>query len=135
MPLAIGFEIHLDQPYEEALEKVTAALKSQGFGILTRVDVKATLKEKLGEEFRNYIILGACNPALSHRALSTDPVVGLILPCNVTVEDDPLGGSLVRIGNPEAIMSLGTWQENEILRDVAREARSRLELAAEALLD
>lgn len=135
MTQEIGFEVHLDLPYEVALEKVIAALKSEGFGVLTRIDVQATLKEKLGEGFRPYAILGACNPALAHRALQTDPVVGLMLPCNVTVEADPLGGSLARIANPEIMLAVGALENNEALREVATTARIKLERVAEALLE
>ena len=129
----IGFEVQMDQPYDEAVEQVVAALKAEGFGVLTRIDVKNTFKEKLDQDFRPYIILGACNPPLSFRALSTDPVVGLLLPCNVTVEADERGGSLVRLVNPEVMMMVGALGENQAMRDVACEARERLERVAEAL--
>jgi uncharacterized protein (DUF302 family) len=135
MTQEIGFEVHLDLPYEAALEKVIAALKSEGFGVLTRIDVQATLKEKLGEDFRPYSILGACNPALAHRALQTDPVVGLMLPCNVTVEADPLGGSLARIANPDIMLGVGGLEHNEALQEVATTARVKLERVAESLLE
>ena len=135
MTQEIGFEVHLDLPYEAALEKVITALKSEGFGVLTRIDVQATLKEKLGEDFRPYSILGACNPALAHRALQTDPVVGLMLPCNVTVEADPLGGSLARIANPDIMLGVGGLEHNEALQEVATTARVKLERVAESLLE
>jgi uncharacterized protein (DUF302 family) len=135
MSQEIGFEIHLDQLYETALEKVIDALKSEGFGVLTHIDVQATLREKLGEDFRSFIILGACNPILAFRALQTDPVVGLMLPCNVTVEADPLGGSLIRIANPEIMLAVGALVHNETLQDVASLARAKLERVAEALLE
>ena len=135
MTQEIGFEVHLDLPYEAALEKVIAALKMEGFGVLTRIDVQATLKEKLGEDFRPYSILGACNPALAHRALQTDPVVGLMLPCNVTVEADPLGGSLARIANPDIMLGVGGLEHNEALQEVATTARVKLERVAESLLE
>ena len=96
----IGFEVKLNQTYDDALEMVEAALKKEGFGVLTRIDVKATLKEKLDEDFRPYAILGACNPPLAFRALSTDAGVGLMLPCNITVEANEEGGSLIRLANP-----------------------------------
>jgi uncharacterized protein (DUF302 family) len=131
----IGFEVHLDSPYDEALEKVVAALRAEGFGVLTRIDVRATLKEKLGEDFRPYVILGACNPPLAHRALSTESVVGLMLPCNVTVEADPQGGALARIANPEMMMQVGALKDNHTLREVAAEARTRLERVANSLLE
>ena len=135
MPEEIGFEVHLDCPFDEALEKVMTALKAEGFGVLTRIDVKATLKEKLGEDFHPYVILGACNPELAHRALSTESVVGLMLPCNVTIEADPQGGSLARIANPEMVIQVGTLKNNPTLREVATEARARLERVAGALLE
>ena len=131
----IGFEVHLDLPYEAALERVIAALKEEGFGVLTRIDMQATMKEKLGEDFRPYVILGACNPPLAHRALSTDPLMGLMLPCNVTVEADPEGGSLARLVNPETMLATGNLRQNENLRAVAEEARARLERVACALAD
>lgn len=129
----IGFEITLDQPYDDAMGMVTDALQSEGFGILTTIDVRATLKEKLGEDFRPYAILGACNPPLAHRALSHNPEVGLLLPCNVTLEQRPDGGTIVRIGNPEAILGVGDLQEDEVLCAVASEARARLARVAAAL--
>jgi uncharacterized protein (DUF302 family) len=129
----LGFEVRLELPYEAAVEKVTAALKVEGFGVLTRIDVKATLKEKLDQEFRPYAILGACNPPLAHRALSTDSWVGLMLPCNVTVEAEGQDRAVVRIANPEMIMQAGGLEGNETLRGVAAEARERLERVAGAL--
>ena len=103
--------------------------------MLTRIDVKAIMWEKLGEEFRPYVIMGACNPPLAHRALSTDSVVGLMLPCNVTVEANPQGGSLVRLANPEMMLQVGTLENNLTLREVAAEARERLERVAKTLLE
>jgi len=131
----IGFEVKINSPYEDALERVIAALKAEGFGVLTQIDVQMTLKEKLGEDFRPYMILGACNPPLAHRALATDSVVGLMLPCNVTVEATADGCSMVRIANPELMMTIGSLEENESIRDVANDARVRLERVARALLD
>jgi uncharacterized protein (DUF302 family) len=130
----IGFEVHIAQPYETALERAIAALKEEGFGVLTRIDVKATFKEKLDVDFRPYTILGACNPPLAHRALSQDAIAGLMLPCNVTVEEDPQGESIVRLANPEAMLTVGELESDPILLEVAREARARMERVAEALL-
>lgn len=130
----IGFEVQINQPFELAVEKVTAALKVEGFGVLTRIDVKATLKEKLDIDFRPYIILGACNPPLAHRALSQDPVAGLMLPCNITVEEDPHGMAVVRLANPEAMLTVGDLESDPVLLEISREARVRLERVAEALL-
>jgi len=129
----LGFEVKLDLPYEQAVEKVVAALKVEGFGVLTRIDVRATLKEKLGEEFRPYVILGACNPPLAHRALSSDGAVGLMLPCNVTVEAQPDSGSLVRIVNPLTMMTTGNLGNNPTLVEVAQLAYAKLERVTQAL--
>ena len=126
MTEALAFEVSLDQPYDEAIAAVTAALKLEGFGILTKIDVKATMKEKLGEDFRPYAILGACNPPLAHRALSYKGEIGVMLPCNVTVEAVPSGGSLVRISDPNVFMQVGSLQHDSTLREIAHEARDRL---------
>ena len=133
--MEIGFEVCVHHGFDEAVEHVIAALKSEGFGVLTRIDIHKVMKEKLGEEFRSYVILGACNPTLSYKALTTDPTVGLMLPCNVTVEADPNGDSLVRIVNPEAMMKVGELEGNPIVQEVATEARLKLERVAEALLE
>lgn len=131
----IGFKVQLHISYEEAVDKVVAALKEEGFGVLTRIDVRETLKEKLGEDFRPYVILGACNPPLAHRALQAEEMVGMMLPCNVTVESDLKGGSLVWIANPEMMMQVGGLKNNEELREVAGLAKERLERVAGVLSD
>jgi uncharacterized protein (DUF302 family) len=133
MSKPMAFEVHLNVPYEEALDRVAAALKAEGFGILTRIDVRATMKEKLGQDFRPYAILGACNPPFAYRALSHDGLAGLVLPCNVTVEADPQGGALVRIADPGIFITIGKFASDPILREIASEARKRLQRAAEAL--
>jgi uncharacterized protein (DUF302 family) len=130
----IGFEVLLNKPYDQALDLTKDALMEEGFGIMTSIDVKKTMKEKLDEEFRPYSILGACNPALAHRALHKDAVVGLVLPCNVTVEADGSSASIIRIANPETILSVGSLMDDPDLSAVAQEARVRLERVAEALL-
>jgi uncharacterized protein (DUF302 family) len=127
-----AFEILLDNGYDEAVDKVTAALKGEGFGVITRIDVKATVKEKLDEDFRPYVILGACNPPLAHRALMNEPTVGVMLPCNVTVEQHE-AGSRVLIANPVLMMSVADLGENPALRAVADEAAARLKRVADAL--
>ena len=129
----MAFEVHLDAPYEEALDQVAAALKTEGFGILTRIDVRATMKEKLGQDFRPYAILGACNPPFAYRALSHDGLAGLVLPCNVTVEADPQGGALVRIADPEVFITIGKFASDPVLREIASEVRQRLRRVAEVL--
>ncbi len=133
MTQPIAFEVELDAPYETAVNAVSATLKSEGFGILTTIDVKATLKQKLNEDFRPYVILGACNPPLAHRALSHEARLGLLLPCNVTVEATDAGGSIVRIGDPEALLKVGDLDQNPIVREIAAEARGRLQRVAHSL--
>jgi uncharacterized protein (DUF302 family) len=130
----IAFEVALPGDYDRALERVTAALKAEGFGILTRIDVHTTLKEKIDVEFRPYAILGACNPPLAHRALSHNAEVGLLLPCNVTVEAAPSGkGCIVRIADPKMMMSAGQFGDDPTLAAVAQDARDRLTRVAAAL--
>lgn len=127
----LGIQVHLDVPYESAVEQVTAALKEQGFGVLTEIDVKATMKKKLDVDFQKYVILGACNPPLAHRALSAEPAIGLLLPCNVIVyEDEAQGGSVVSLVDPIAMLG---FVDNAALAPVAQEARTRLEKVAAAL--
>ncbi len=117
----------IHQPYEQAVETTIAALKTQGFGILTRVDVKATMKEKIGADFRPYVILGACNPPLAYRSLTLDPWIGLLLPCNVTVEEVPGGGSTVRLTNPAMMVDLSAEKENPELQAVVRQASEKIQ--------
>ncbi len=130
----LAMEVELGVAYEEALERVAVALKEQGFGVLTRIDVKDTLKEKLDVDFRKYSILGACNPKLAHRALGVRGDVGLMLPCNVTVEESN-GGALVRIADPAIMLGVGGFDADENLSAVADEARSLLSKVAVALAD
>jgi uncharacterized protein (DUF302 family) len=133
MNAPLGFEIGLDLPYEETVERVTAALAEEGFGVLTRIDIKETFKKKLGVDFRPYAILGACNPQLAHRALGGRPEAGLLLPCNVTVEEREGGGSLVRIIDPDQMMRAGGLDGDPVLGEVGREALARLSRVAKAL--
>lgn len=130
---AISFEVQLDQPYDQALTSVIDALKAEAFGVLSYIDVKATLKEKIDVDFRPYAILGVCNPALAHRALSHSAEVGLMLPCNVTVESDGAGGATVRIINPQTMLQGAGMGDDPELMDVALKARERLERVARAL--
>ena len=119
----------LSLTYDEALQRVKAALKEEGFGVLTEIDVKETLREKLQVDFRRYDIIGACNPQLAHRALQAELDVGLLLPCNVIVYEDD-DGSVVAAFDPEAAMGLA---DNPSLSEIAREAKDRLRRALESL--
>ena len=129
----IGFEVKMEQSYEEAVGLVTDALKAEGFGVLTEIDVKATLKKKLDADFRPYVILGACNPPLAYQALSSQPEVGMMLPCNVTVEASNDGGSIIRILDPKMVMGVGVFGENPALSDVAAQAHEKLARVAQSL--
>ncbi len=115
------------------IDRVTAALKDQGFGVLTRIDVDTTLKAKIGADFRPYVILGACNPGLAHRALSARPDVGLMLPCNVVVDQVEDGECLVRFIDPGAMMGFGDLGEDEKLVAIGAEAAEKINLAVETL--
>ena len=128
----LAMEVRIDAPFEEALDRVTAALKEQGFGVLTRIDVKETLKAKLDVDFRNYVIFGACNPKLAHRALSARPEIGLLLPCNVTLEATD-GGVLVRIADPGVMMGMGGFENDPEVVAIAEEAHALLSKVAESL--
>ena len=118
-----GFGARVRMPYEQAVSRVKELLQAEGFGVLTEIDVKETMKQKLDEEFRKYVILGACNPTLAHRAFGVELEIGLLLPCNVIVYEDD-GGAVVSIMDP--IAALGVVG-NEKLRPIAAEARERLE--------
>lgn len=125
-----GLSVDVDLPYEQALEKVTEALKVEGFGVLTTIDVKATMKAKLEVEFRSYVILGACNPSLAHRALSEELEIGLLLPCNLIVYERDEGGSTISAMNALAAMS---FTGNPALEPIAQEASARLERVLAAI--
>ncbi len=124
-----GMRTCLDLSYEAAIEKTTAALKAEGFGVLTQIDVQATLKQKLGVDFRRYIILGACNPALAHRAFSAELEIGLLLPCNVIVYEEG-EGAVVSIVNPLVMLGVGL---SPALAPVGEEATERLRRVLAAL--
>lgn len=120
----MGIRAKVNLPYEQAVQKTTDALKAEGFGVLTQIDMKATFKQKINTDFRRYVILGACNPALAHRALSANLSVGLLLPCNVTVYEEG-DGSVVTAVDP--VEMLGELKEDSVAREVAVEARTRLQ--------
>lgn len=128
---ALGMTTTLSVPYAEAIERVREALAAQGFGVLTTIDVKDTMQKKLNVQTRPYVILGACNPPLAHRALEADPSAGLLLPCNVIVfEGDTPEESVVSIIDP---MTMVTLSDNPVLAEVATQARARLEQVVASL--
>ncbi|WP_445665184.1 DUF302 domain-containing protein [Fodinibius sp. AD559] len=119
-----------DQSFEEAIDTVTALLKEEGFGVLTEIDVKETLKKKLDVDFKKYRILGACNPEFAHKALTSEDKIGVMLPCNVIVEEQDDGQVEVSAVNPVASMQA---VENEELPSIADEVRSRLQKVIDRL--
>lgn len=125
-----GFGTTLDVPFPEAVERTKEALKVEGFGVLSTIDVRQTMKEKLDIDFEPYVILGACNPQLAHRALQAEHELGLLLPCNVIVHEHQ-GTSSVAVVDP--IQMLGIVGENAELRAVAQEAEVRLRRVMAAL--
>lgn len=130
MATELGIRAKLRLPYEQAVEKTTAALKAEGFGVLTEIDVQATLKQKLNADFRRYVILGACNPPLAHRALSANLDVGLLLPCNVTVYEEGDGAVVTAV---DPLVMLGALKDDQVMCDVAEEAKAKLQRAIDSL--
>lgn len=126
----IGFEARLKMTFEESREKVAEALKTEGFGVLTEIDVTSTFKQKMDVDFRRYVILGACNPKLAHRALSAKLDVGLLLPCNVTMYEDG-DDVVVTAVDPNAVLAV--LKDDDAVSQVANEAREKLERAIESL--
>ena len=124
------FSKTLDVGFDEAIRRATEALKAQGFGVLTEIDVAATLKTKIGVEFRPYRILGACTPKLAHEALTAEPDIGLMLPCNVVVQDAGAGKTKVSAIDPVASMMA---VENPRLREAATHVQSLLRAAIDAI--
>ncbi len=127
---AIGRTVRLEIGFEAALGRVVDALKAEGFGVLTEIDVKETMKKKLGVDFRPYKILGACNPPLAYRALTTAPEVGLLLPCNVVVSQVAEDVTEVSLVDPLAMLGIVAYAD---LKPVAEEAASRLDRVAASL--
>jgi uncharacterized protein (DUF302 family) len=120
----IGIRTGLKVSFEEAVQRATEALKTEGFGVLTQIDVQTTFKEKINADFRRYVILGACNPVLAHRALSANADVGLLLPCNVTVQEE---GDEIVVTAVDPLAMMGSLEGDAEVKAVAVEARARLE--------
>jgi uncharacterized protein (DUF302 family) len=127
---AYGFGKTVSTPFAQAVQQVTSELQKQGFGILTEIDVQATLKKKLDHDMPRYLILGACNPPLARRAIEAEPTIGLLLPCNVVVREDAQGAVQVEFMDPAAMQKLS---DNPALARVADEVRERLLQVMEAL--
>jgi uncharacterized protein (DUF302 family) len=132
MPKNLSFDVELSLAFNEAVSRVKEALKQEGFGVLTEIDLQAAFREKLGREFRPYAILGACNPPLAFSAINADPAVGLLLPCNVTVEFAGQQRTIVRLTNPEALLASAALDTPELAR-VARDAYDRMLRVSTAL--
>jgi len=129
--MGYGYTVRVREPFAPGVvARVRAALGEQGFGVLTEVDVRSTLRDKLGVDMEDYLILGACNPSLAHRAVQLDPDIGLLLPCNVLVRADGPDATLVQAVDPQLMMSVTGRAE---LEEVADEAAGRLRAALDAL--
>ncbi|OBJ02254.1 DUF302 domain-containing protein [Mycobacterium sp. 1465703.0] len=129
-----GLSTTLHTSFEDAVDRTAKALADQGFGVLTTIDVKATLKQKLGEDMENYLILGACNPVLAHRALGIHREIGQLLPCNVVVRSDPAGeGDKVLVEAMDPQLMVKVTGEQTALQDVADQATAKLQAAISAL--
>ncbi|NKT16120.1 DUF302 domain-containing protein [Rhodococcus hoagii] len=127
--MELGISTRLNTEFDDAIAKTRAALQEQGFGVLTEIDMQATLKAKIGAEMERYVILGACNPQLAHRAVGVDRQIGLLLPCNVVVRSEG-DGVIVEAMNPALMVAV---TEEPGLEEVAAEATTRLEAAIDAL--
>jgi uncharacterized protein (DUF302 family) len=125
-----GFNIQVQGGFADVVQRVTEALKTEGFGVLTDIDVQATMKAKLGIDGKPYRILGACNPPLAHKAISADPDIGLLLPCNVVVREDAAGKVIVGFMDPIAVLKL---TDNPGIAEIAKDVRARLERVAAQL--
>ena len=133
MAKELGFNVELTLPFDAAVTRVREALKQEGFGVLSEIDLRAAFREKLGRDFRPYVILGACNPPLAYRAITADASVGLLLPCNVTVESIADAQCIVRLTDPEALLSAVVLEGASELKSVARDARERMLRVAESM--
>jgi uncharacterized protein (DUF302 family) len=133
MSKQLGFSVEIPLAFDAVVSRVREELKHEGFGVLTEIDLRAAFKEKLGRDFRPYVILGACNPPLAFKAITADPTVGLLLPCNVTVEWIAESRTGVHLTDPEALLNTAPLGEAPELLSVARDARERMLRVKEAL--
>jgi uncharacterized protein (DUF302 family) len=129
----LGYEVDLPLAFEAAVGATKDALKAEGFGVLTEIDLQAAFRDKLSREFRPYTILGACNPPLAFAAVSEDPAIGLLLPCNVIIEMLDAAHSRVRLVDPGAMLSAAPGGLSAALTEVAAEAAARMERVVTAL--
>ncbi|NEW37664.1 DUF302 domain-containing protein [Nocardia cyriacigeorgica] len=132
--MKLGLTTRLHTTFDEAVTRTRDALSQQGFGVLTEIDMRATLKTKLGEDMEDYLILGACNPPLAHRAVSADRQIGLLLPCNVVVRRDPHSEStiIVEAMNPDVMVEV---TDDPALQPIATQASAKLQAALDSLED
>ena len=125
-----GFNVAVKDKFADAVTRVTEALKTEGFGVLTDIDVQATMKAKLGIDGKPYRILGACNPPLAHKAITADPDIGLLLPCNVVVREETNGQVTIGFMDPIAVLKL---TDNPGITELAKDVRARLDRVAALL--
>lgn len=133
MTSTLGREVRLAMAFADALEKTRAALQTEGFGIISTIDMQKAFRDKLGADFRPYMILGACNPPLAHKALTASPEIGLLLPCNVTVEEVSPEVCVIRLVNPQAMLGADPASQRPELQQVAADADARLQRVAAVL--
>lgn len=125
-----SFSTEITDDFNAAIDKVTEALKQEGFGVLTSIDIQATMKAKLDVDGKPYTILGACNPPLAHKALDADPDIGLLLPCNVVVRENDKGSITVSFMDPEAVLGLVNRDD---IKELAADVRARLKSVCDSL--
>lgn len=125
-----SFSRSIDAPFDAVQQRVRDALADEGFGVLTEIDVAATMKKKLDADMAPYVILGACNPQLAHRAISHDPEIGALLPCNVVVRDGGADGTIVSFMDPQAVLGL---MNDAAIEPIAADVRARMERVADAV--